>query len=106
MAIDINSINHQQTNGATESAQSATARREPTAPQQETGKPQTGDTVSVTEAAKQLQSLENSLESLPVVDSQRVEAIRTAIANGDYEIDPEKVAEKLMSFEGMLETGE
>ncbi|MEE8481941.1 MAG: flagellar biosynthesis anti-sigma factor FlgM [Acidiferrobacterales bacterium] len=102
MAIDITGVPNSQTHNAGDKSPVSVGKDEATAPQQETGKPSTTDTVSMTDAAQRLQSLETSLESLPIVDSQRVETIRAAIADGEYEIDPEKVAEKLTSFEVLL----
>ena len=60
------------------------------------------DTVSLTPQAQQLRDLESRIADLPEVDSNRVNAIRDAIANGSYEIDANRIAEKLMQFEGAL----
>lgn len=99
MAIDINGINNGQTHSANESAQSRPVRQEPTSAQRETGVQNTGDTVSVTDTAHKLKEIERGLESVPVVDTQRVETIRAAIANGEYEIDPERIAESMIATE-------
>ncbi|HKJ76688.1 MAG TPA: flagellar biosynthesis anti-sigma factor FlgM [Gammaproteobacteria bacterium] len=82
-----------------ESSQAETARKEPTAPQSQTGRPSSSDTVTLTDAAAQLRSLENTVGELPVMDSQRVEDIQRAIENGSYEVDAERVADKMMQFE-------
>ena len=42
------------------------------------------------------------MANLPVVDAKRVEQIKQAIDNGSYEVDPVKVADKLMQFEHIL----
>ncbi|GMQ89057.1 MAG: hypothetical protein BMS9Abin09_0503 [Gammaproteobacteria bacterium] len=60
------------------------------------------DRVSLTGEARQLQDLEARLASEPVVDSQRVEAVRSAVENGTYTVNPERIAEKLMSLEEAL----
>lgn len=78
--------------------------RQPTPAQQETGKPSTVDTVSLTDSAERLRKLEKILASLPVVDVQRVEGIRKAIDNGVYNIDPLRVADKFLSFESTLQS--
>jgi negative regulator of flagellin synthesis FlgM len=39
---------------------------------------------------------------MPVADTQRIEQVKQAIMDGSYEIDPAKVAEKLMQFEAIL----
>lgn len=42
------------------------------------------------------------MESLPEVNSSRVEAIKTALANGDYKPDPELIAKKFSEIEELL----
>ena len=70
--------------------------------QQESGKSSTTDTVSLSDNAVQLDKLGNSVASSPVVDAQRVEQVKQAIQDGNYEVDPVKIAEKLMQFESLL----
>jgi negative regulator of flagellin synthesis FlgM len=62
----------------------------------------TADRISLTGEARQLHELETRLASQPVVDSQRVEAVRTAVENGTFTINPERIAEKMMSLEEAL----
>ena len=64
---------------------------------------QTGsDRVSLTGEARQLQELETRLTSQPVVDSQRVEAVGSTVENGTFTVNPERIAEKMMSLEEAL----
>jgi negative regulator of flagellin synthesis FlgM len=105
MAIDINSLTKSgsaQTQVASESSKVQVGRNEPTKAQSETGKSSTADTVSLTDTAARLQSLENSLASLPVADPQRIESVRKAINEGTLNINPEEVAEKMIDFEAAL----
>lgn len=60
------------------------------------------DTVELTSGARLLERLEKSLESLPTVDSQRVAEIRSAIENGDYQIDAKAIADAMIRFERSL----
>ncbi|MDX1500248.1 MAG: flagellar biosynthesis anti-sigma factor FlgM [Woeseiaceae bacterium] len=60
------------------------------------------DTVELTSGAKLLERLEKSLASLPDVDSARVDAIKAAIENGDYEIDAEAIAAAMIRLERSL----
>jgi len=60
------------------------------------------DTVQITGDAMQLQSLGRSLSPGPAVNHQKVEAVRLAIAEGRYTINPERIAAKLMSAEAAL----
>lgn len=57
------------------------------------------DTVQLSPAVQVLQQLEASIRDLPEVDEQRVEAIRTAIAEGRFEINADRIAEKLVNLE-------
>jgi negative regulator of flagellin synthesis FlgM len=81
---------------------SQVARDEPTTSQSETGRPSSVDTVSLSDTASRMHSLQNTLAELPVVDTQRVENIQRAIADGTFEIDPSRVAEKMLGFESDL----
>jgi len=74
----------------------------PARSQQDTGKSSTLDTVRLTDTAAQLQKMEAAMVDTPVIDTQRVEDIRMALANGTYEIDATRVAEKLVNFESRL----
>ncbi len=86
----------------TESSQVQVGRSEPSAKQQETGRPSTVDTVSLTDTSARLRQMENTLAKLPVVDSQRVEQVRRAIADGTFEVNPAKIAEKMVGMEKEL----
>jgi negative regulator of flagellin synthesis FlgM len=62
----------------------------------------TNDTVELTSSAKLLERLDKTLASLPVVDSNRVAAVKAAIENGDYEIDAAAIADAMLRFEQSL----
>ena len=72
---------------AAKSADNAASRAEP-------GK--TSDTVELTSGAKLLERLEKTLAAMPEIDAGRVEAVKSAIASGDYQIDAEKIADALL----------
>lgn len=55
-----------------------------------------GDTVELTSSAKLLERLEKTLASLPEIDRARVDAVKSAIENGDYEVDADKIAAALL----------
>ena len=88
-----------QSQRATEGSKVEVARTEPTADQQETGSTSTTDSVSLTDTAARLQRLATTIAELPVVDTQRVEEIRSSITNGEYDVNPERIAEKILSFD-------
>jgi negative regulator of flagellin synthesis FlgM len=75
------------------------SRSDTKASQDKTGRPSSVDTVSLTDTAAKLQSLENTIAGLPIVDSPRVEAIKLAIEDGSYETDTQRVADKMVQFE-------
>ena len=60
------------------------------------------DQVSLTPAAQKLQALTKTVASEPVVDTNRVNAIREAIISGRFEVNAETIAEKLTSIEKAL----
>lgn len=60
------------------------------------------DTVHFTESAKTLHRLTQAVESVPIVDQQRVSEIRSSVQNRSYTIHPQSVANKLLQFESLL----
>lgn len=101
MSIDINGITPAKVHGSVEDPK-LERPTEQTPVQQESGKSSTADTLSISDSAQQLGKLKEAVASLPVVDTQRVEQMKQAIKNGSYEVDPAKVADKLMQFESIL----
>ena len=49
--------------------------------------------------ASRLRAMADRLAAMPEVDHERVAAIKQAIADGSYKVDPRGIAEKLMEFE-------
>jgi len=72
------------------------------APQAGNTAPTASDTVSITGTASQLHALEKQLASLPVVDVQRVDAVKREISNGTFEINPPRIAEKMIQIESAI----
>jgi len=62
----------------------------------------TADTVSITGEANRIRELQNSLADVPDIDIEKVEAIKNEIANGNYPIDPERIASNLIDLEKIL----
>lgn len=52
--------------------------------------------VALSPLSARLQQIEGSLASAPAVDSERVAEIRQAIAQGNFKIDPSKIADGLI----------
>jgi negative regulator of flagellin synthesis FlgM len=57
------------------------------------------DTVTLTQSGLLLSKLEEVVAGSPVVDQQRVTEIKDALAAGTYEIDDQRVADRLLRFE-------
>lgn len=56
-----------------------------------------GDAVNLTDGARQLHDLQSAVAATPAVNSDRVAALREAIANGTYVIDPQRIADGLLA---------
>jgi negative regulator of flagellin synthesis FlgM len=59
----------------------------------------TADTVSITGPALALQKLSEAVAAAPVVNSQKVAAVKQSVQNGTYQVDSGRVADKLIQFE-------
>ncbi|HEY6644873.1 flagellar biosynthesis anti-sigma factor FlgM [Povalibacter sp.] len=58
--------------------------------------------VQITDQARKLASLEHAVKSLPVVNESRVVEIRLALEEGRYQVDAERIADKLLRTEQEL----
>jgi len=58
-----------------------------------------GDKVSITDMAGRLRSLEQKLANQSEVDQSHVNEVREAISRGEYKVNPDRVADKMMDFE-------
>lgn len=62
----------------------------------------TGDSLSVSNRAEILRALESTINAQPAIDESRVASLKTVIDAGHYDIDPSRVAEKLIAFESQI----
>lgn len=58
--------------------------------------------VTLTSTAAKLQKLESTIANQPAIDTQKVAAIKEAIASGTYQVDANRTAEKMAEFESLL----
>lgn len=65
----------------------------------------TSDVVTLTDLAARLQQLGAAVRELPVVDPARVAELKGALASGEYTVDEQAVADKLVAFEAELGRG-
>jgi len=57
------------------------------------------DTVNITRSGLLMGKLEEVVQRTPVVDAERVAAIKGEIEAGTYEVDDQRVADKMLKFE-------
>ncbi len=62
----------------------------------------TADSVNLTDAASLIQKAEQALAAVPAVNIEHVENITRQLANGQYEIDDEQIAGKIIEMEKSL----
>jgi len=60
------------------------------------------ESVQITDTASQLAALEQTLRGMPAVDQARVDAVRSAIEQGTYQIAPQHIADQLAQMEQSL----
>jgi len=61
-----------------------------------------GDQVTLTDTARRLSDLTQTVSGQPAVDRGRVDEIRLAIQEGRYEVNAERVADRLLQNEALL----
>jgi len=61
------------------------------------------DEVALTGISTRLREIESTAASGPEVDLERVRAIREAIASGEYHVDSEHLASRLVDLESQLQ---
>jgi negative regulator of flagellin synthesis FlgM len=90
-----NSVKSPSNSGIKESApRTSKAGTDATAEQKKLAKQ---DNVQITSLSSQLHAMESSMDKVPVVDNARVEAIKQAISEGRFKINPEAIADRLLA---------
>jgi negative regulator of flagellin synthesis FlgM len=57
------------------------------------------DSVHITQSARSLAALSQAIQDAPDVDTARVAAVQQAIDGGQYTINPERIASRLLQLE-------
>lgn len=61
------------------------------------------DSVSITPQAKQLNELQKKATDAPVMNQSKIDELKQAINNGEYKVNPEKLAASIANFEFSLD---
>ncbi len=101
MSVDFNGIGPGQVNNQKPSANKAGGpqAQQPAATEQARTQSARGENVSLSSQAKNLKQLEQKLGDYPEMDDERIESIRSALENGTYKIDAEKLAQKMLEMD-------
>ena len=57
------------------------------------------DSVNITDSARRLFALAQAVQDAPDVDTARVAELQQAIGNGQYAINPDRIADRLLQME-------
>lgn len=103
MANDITNINSSRTSasGTRQSQRLDSADNKGTSKTHKTS-PDGADKVSLTNTAARLKDIEQRLASQTPVDNNRVNQVKSAINNGEYNVDADRVANKMIDLESSL----
>lgn len=99
---DITNINSNRAQLNSNQSSSIKTRNEAKQSEQNEGSSTAGDRVTLTNTASRLKDLENQLNNSSSVDSARVAEVQNAISNGDYNVDADSIADKMLAFEGFM----
>ena len=102
MVNEIKGPNHATISGLSNQQQAEQSNNRAKASNSDSGG--SADNVSLTDQAEKLRTLESSIEKQPVVDTKRVESIKSAILDGTYSVDANKTAEKMAEFERLIDS--
>lgn len=58
--------------------------------------------VKLSAQSKSIQQIEAEVSKMPDIDDAAVERIKGALANNEYKIDYERIAGKMIKFDGLL----
>ncbi len=102
MPIDINGLPNTHTQASGDRNILPVGERKPVGQNTDNGRSSVKDTVSFSDTAVRLGRLGVAVDDTPVVDTQRVEQARQAIQDGTYNVNPARIAEKMMALENLL----
>ncbi|MEQ8515407.1 MAG: flagellar biosynthesis anti-sigma factor FlgM [Chromatocurvus sp.] len=92
-------IKNRAPDAATDNSVARTPEPRTDAAAKDAGKAAEGESVTITRTASELVRLEASLRDAPGIDQARVDAIRRAIDEGSYTVDPQRIVDNLLRRE-------
>ncbi len=99
---DITNINSNRASLSSNQSSSIKSRNEAKPSDENSSSSVAGDRVTLTSTASRLKDIEQQLNTSSAVDRSRVEAMQTAISNGDYNVDTDRIADKMLAFEDFM----
>lgn len=60
------------------------------------------DRVTLTDTASKLKDIEQQVNSASVVDNARVAEVQSAITNGEYTVNADRIADKMLTLEDAM----
>jgi negative regulator of flagellin synthesis FlgM len=102
MSVDLNGIGPGQVNTPRTTADKSSNQntQAPTGEQSKAQSPAArGENVNLSNQAKNLNQLEQKLGEYPEMDDDRISQIRSALEDGSYKVDAEKLAQKMLDMD-------
>jgi len=99
---DITNINSNRSQLSSNQASSVKSRNEAKQSEQNDTSSSAADRVTLTNTASRLQNIEQQLNNASSIDSARVAEVQSAISSGDYTVDADKIADKMLAFEDFM----
>ena len=99
---DITNINSNRASLNSNQSSSVKSRNEAKQSNESSSSSSDGDRVTLTNTAERLKNIENELNNSSSIDSARVEKVQSAISNGDYTVDADRIADKMLDFEDFM----
>ena len=99
---DITNINSNRSQLSSNQSSSVKSRNEAKQENQSATPSSMGDRVTLTNTDSSLKSIEQQLSNASSIDSARVAEVQSAISNGDYNVDADRIADKMLTFEDFM----
>lgn len=99
---DITNINSNRSQLSSNQASSVKSRNEAKQSSESETSPSAADRVTLTNTASRLQNIEQQLSNASSINNEHVAEVQSAISSGDYAIDADRIADKMLAFEDFM----